>query len=119
MNEELRKRPRLVYGEGPWAPSVDPATVADLAGIGDDVDVLLGWTIEELPWVESMPPGRVTTMNGGYRLAKAVTAGVATVRSTRLSTLPGRLAGEWLPDVAVVSGRPSGTGFVFGANVGW
>jgi acyl-CoA hydrolase len=112
-------RPLLVYGEGPWAPSVDPATVAKLAGLGDDVDVLLGWAIEELPWMESMPPGRVTTTNAGYRMAKAVADGVANVRSTRLSTLPGLLAGDWRPEVAVVSGRPSGTGFVFGANVGW
>ena len=112
-------RPLLVYGDGPWGPSVDPAAVAKLCGLGDDVDVLLGWAIEELPWVEAMQPGRVTTMNAGYRLAKAVAAGVAAVRSTRISTVPAMLAGEWRPDVAVVSGRPSGTGFVFGPCVGW
>lgn len=112
-------RPLLVYGDGPWAPSVDPATVAGLCGLGSDVDVLLGWAVEELPWVEAMPPGRVTTMNAGYRLAKSVAAGVVTVRSTPISAVPAMLAGEWQPEVAVVSGRPSGTGFVFGPCVGW
>ncbi len=108
-----------MYGDGPWAPSVDPATVAGLSGLGNDVDVLLGWAVEELPWVEAMAPGRVTTMNAGYRMAKAVAAGVVAVRSTRISTVPARLAAEWRPEVAVVSGRPSGTGFVFGPCVGW
>jgi hypothetical protein len=112
-------RPLLVYGDGPWAPSVDPTTVAELCGLDDDVDVLLSWAVEELPWLESMPPGRVTTMNAGYRLAKAVAAGVAAVRSTPISALPALLAGEWRPEVAVVSGRPSGTGFVFGPCVGF
>lgn len=109
----------MAFGDGPWAPSVDPATVAGLCGLGDDVDVLLGWTVDELPWLEAMPAGRVTSMSAGYRLAKAIAAGVVTVRSTPLSAMPAMLAGERRPEVAVVSGRPSGTGFVFGPCVGW
>ena len=112
-------RPLLAYGDGPWAPSVDPATVAGLCGLGDDVDVLLGWTVDELSWLEAMPAGRVTSMSAGYRLAKAIAAGVVTVRSTPISAMPVMLAGQWQPDVAVVSGRPVGTGFVFGPCVGW
>ena len=41
------------------------------------------------------------------------------MRSTAISAMPGLLEGELRPDVAVVSGRPSGTGFVFGSSVGW
>ncbi len=112
--------PSLVaYGDGPWAPTVDPATVARLCDL-DEPDVLLGWTVEELPWLATMPPGRVTTTtNAGNRLARAVSAGVVQVRSTAISAMPGLLAGELRPEVAVVSGRPSGTGFVFGSSVGW
>jgi acyl-CoA hydrolase len=109
----------VAYGDGPWAPTVDPATVAGLCDL-DEPDVLLGWTVEELPWLEAMPPGRVTTTtNAGNRLARAVTAGVVRVRSTPISAIPRLLEGELRPDVAVVSGRPAGTGFAFGPSVGW
>src|SRR5688500_12900769 len=111
--------PSLVaYADGPWAPTVDPATVARLCDL-DEPDVLLGWTIEEIPWLESMPPGRATSMSAGYRLGPPVAAGVVRVRSTAISAIPALLEDELRPDVAVVSGRPSGTGFVFGCSVGW
>jgi acetyl-CoA hydrolase/transferase-like protein len=111
-------RPLVAYGDGPWAPTVDPDTVARLCDLAEP-DVLLGWTVEELPWLEAMPPGRVTSMSAGYRLGPAVAAGVVQVRSTPISAMPRLLGGEFRPDVAVVSGRPSGTGFVFGPIVGW
>lgn len=111
--------PALVaYGDGPWAPTVDPATVARLCDL-DEPDVLLGWAVEELPWLEAMPPGRVTGLSAGYRLGRGVAAGVVQVRSTAISAMPALLEGELRPDVAIVSGRPSGTGFVFGPSVGW
>jgi acyl-CoA hydrolase len=111
--------PSLVaYGDGPWAPTVDPATVAQLCGL-DEPDVLLGWTVEELPWLATMPPGRVTSTMAGPRLAQAMAAGVVRVRSTAISAMPRLLAGELRPDVAVVAGRQAGTGFVFGPSVGW
>ncbi|MDQ1492140.1 MAG: hypothetical protein QOJ23_4654 [Actinomycetota bacterium] len=113
------RRPRLAYGDGPWAPTVDPATVAGLCGLDDDPAVLLGWTVEDLPWLEAMPPGRVTSVSAGYGLARAIAAGVVDVRSTAISRLPRLVEGELRPDVAVVVGRPSGTGFVFGPSVGW
>jgi acyl-CoA hydrolase len=110
--------PLIVFGDGPWAPTVDPSTVAARCGLGDP-NVLLCWTVEDLPWLETVPPGRVTSMSAGYRLGKAVAAGVVTVRSTPISTMPALFAGELRPDVVVVSGRPSGTGFVFGPCVGF
>ena len=112
------RRSRLVYGDGPWAPTVDPAAVAAVCDLHDP-DVLLGWTVEELPWLESMPPGRVSAMSAGYRLGKAVAAGVVEVQSSRISQMPTLLAGALRPDVVVVSGRPAGTGFAFGPCVGW
>ena len=111
--------PLIVYGDGPWAPTVDPGTVARLAGLDGDPAVLLGWTVEELPWLEAMPPGRVRAVSAGYRLGKAVAAGVVEVCSTPISAMPRRLEADLRPDVVVVSGRPAGTGFVFGPSVGW
>ena len=111
-------RPLVAFGDGPWAPTVDPAAVARLCGL-DEPDVLLGWTVEELGWVERMPPGRVTSMSAGYGLRRAIAAGAVQVRSTPISAMPRLLEDELRPDVAVVSGRPSGTGFVFGPSVGW
>jgi acyl-CoA hydrolase len=111
-------RPLVSFGDGPWAPTVDPATVAQLCDL-DEPDVLLGWTVEQLPWLEAMPPGRVTSMSAGYGLSRAIGTGVVQVRSTPISAMPRLLEGELRPDVAVVSGRPSGTGFVFGPSVGW
>jgi len=111
-------RPLVAFGDGPWAPTVDPTIVARLCGL-DEPDVLLGWTVEELGWFERMPPGRVTSMSAGYGLRRAIAAGVVQVRSTPISAMPRLLEDEFRPDVAVVSGRPSGTGFVFGPSVGW
>ena len=113
-----RPRPLLAYADGPWAPTVDPATVGGLCGL-DDPAVLLGWTVENIPWLDEMPPGRVTSISAGYGLASAIAAGVVEARSTAISRMPGLLQGELRPDVAVVVGRPSGTGFVFGPSVGW
>ncbi|HYT39993.1 MAG TPA: hypothetical protein VEN99_10805, partial [Acidimicrobiia bacterium] len=118
MTDHRPGRPRVAFADGPWAPTVDPGTVARLAGV-DDPDVLLGWTVEELPWLETMPPGRVTSVSAGYRLGKAIAAGVVEAHSTAISALPALLRDALRPDVAVVAGRPAGTGFVFGASVGW
>jgi acyl-CoA hydrolase len=97
---------------------VDPATVAARCGL-DDPDVLLGWTVEDLPWLAGMPTGRVSSVSAGYRLAKAIAAGVVDARSTPISAMPDRLTDTLRPDVVVVAGRPSGTGFAFGPSVGW
>jgi acyl-CoA hydrolase len=110
---------RLVaFGDGPWAPTVDPPTVARLCGL-DHPDILVGWTVEDLPWLAGMSPGRVSSMSAGYRLGPAIAAGVVAARSTAISAMPGRLREDWRPDIVVVSGRPAGTGFVFGVSVGW
>jgi acyl-CoA hydrolase len=108
----------MIFGDGPWAPTVDPATVAGLCDL-DDPAVLLGWAVEELPWLETVAPGRVTAVSAGYRLGKAVAAGIVEARPRPISAMPALLEGELRPDVVVVSGRPSGTGFVFGPSVGW
>jgi acyl-CoA hydrolase len=118
MSPKERDRALVVYGDGPWAPTVDPATVATMCDLVDP-DVLVGWTVEELPWLEAMPPGRVTAVSAGYRLGRAVNAGAVQVRSTKISAMPALFEREFRPDVVVVAGRPAGPGFVFGPSVGW
>ena len=108
----------MAYGDGPWAPTVDPDTVARLCELSDPA-VLVGWTVDEIPWLATLPPGRATSLSAGYRLAAAIAAGGVTAQSTPISAMPGLLADRLRPDVVVVSGRPSGTGFVFGPSVGW
>jgi len=48
-----------------------------------------------------------------------VAAGIVEARPRPISAMPGLLEGALRPDVVVVSGRPSGTGFVCGPSVGW
>ena len=49
MTDHRPGRPRVAFADGPWAPTVDPGTVARLAGV-DDPDVLLGWTVLRFTW---------------------------------------------------------------------
>src|SRR2546428_793933 len=92
-------RPRIAFGDGPWAPTVDPATVAGLCGL-DDPAVLLGWTVEELPWLEAMPPGRGTSVSAGYRLGKAIPAGGVGAGPAAIPATPAPPAGGSPPRAA-------------------
>ncbi len=108
----------MTWGDGPGAPGTDPAVMADLMGLVES-DLLLGWTVEDLPWVDSLPEGRVWSVGAGYRLDKPVAVGTVRYLPVPLSGVPRLLAGPFRPEVAVVSGRPAGGGFVFGPSVGW
>ena len=108
-----------MVGDGPGAPRTDPAVIAGLMGL-DEPDLLIGWTVEDLPWLDALPAGRAWSVSAGYRLDKAVAAGTVGYLPVPLSGMPRLLAGPFRPDVAVVAGRPvGGGGFVFGPSVGW
>ena len=111
-------RPLVALADGPGAPGSDPAVIAALVGL-DDPDLLIGWTVEDFPWLDSLPPGRTFGISAGYRLDKAVASGSVRYVPVPLSGVPRLLAGIFRPEVAVVSGRPAGRGFVFGPSVGW
>lgn len=104
--------------DGPGAPGTDPAVIAGLAGL-EEPELLLGWTVEDLPWLDSLPAGRAWSVSAGYRLDKAVASGRVRYLPVPLSGVARLLAGPFRPEVAVVSGRPAGRGFVFGPSVGW
>ncbi len=111
-------RPLIAWGDGPGAPGTDPAVIADLMGLAES-DLLVGWTVEDLSWVDSLPEGRTWSVSAGYRLDKPVAVGTVRYLPVPLSGVPRLLAGPFRPEVAVVSGRPAGGGFVFGPSVGW
>lgn len=96
------KRRVVVYADGPDGPLPDPGRIA-----GDGpVEVYLGWVVRTPPWLE---PGveladgvSVTTLMAGPGLRRAVADGRVRSVPTRLSAVPGLLAGRLRPDVAVV-----------------
>jgi len=108
----------MAMADGPGAPGTDPTVIAGLVGL-DEPDLLLGWTVEDLPWLDALPAGRAWSVGAGYRLDKAVASGTVRYLPVPLSGVPRLVAGPFRPEVAVVSGRPAGRGFVFGPSVGW
>lgn len=95
-----------------------PAEAVRLAGLsGDDVDVLLGWTIERHDWVAD-PGFRAATVLAGYGIADAVNEGRITPLPVRLSAIASMLVDD-PPDVGVVAGVRRGRGYAFGGSVGW
>lgn len=83
-----------VYADGPDGPLIDPVL------IGGVTDVLLGWVVRTPAWLPS--PVRCTTLVVGAGLRRAVSSGAVRFLPTRLSAVPGLLAGRLRPDLAVV-----------------
>jgi len=109
-------RPLVAYADGPGSPRSAPATVAAAVGLSDP-EVLLGWTLDDRPWLAD-PALRGTTVVPGYALAGAVADGRLRYLPRRLSAMP-RLLAELRPDVAVVAGVRRGTDIALTGSVGW
>jgi acyl-CoA hydrolase len=107
----------IAYADGLDTPRSSPETIAEIAGL-DHADVLLGWTLEDRPWLAS-PALRGRTLLAGYALADAVADGRLVYVPVRLSSVPRLVADALRPDVAVVTGVRRGSELVFGASVGW
>lgn len=112
-------RPLIAYADGVDSAVVAPTTVAEVAGIdsGGDVEVLLGWTVAELPWLDSDVQG--ATVMVGPALRAAAAAGRLRYVPTRLSAIPRLLSDTLRPAVAVVAGIRRGDGFAYRGTVGW
>ena len=102
-------RPLVVMADGPDAPLPDPAVVAYAAGL-EDPEVLLGWVVREPEWIATTP-NRVTTFLTGPGTRAAVASGRVRAAHTRLSAVPGLLAGRMKPAVAVVGAHESPAGW--------
>ena len=109
-------RPLLAYADGPGSPRSAPHVVAAAVGVRDP-EVLLGWTLEDRPWLAD-PDLRGSTVVAGYALRDAVADGRLHYLPVRLSSMP-RLLDRMRPDVAVVAGVRRGRGYAFAGSVGW
>jgi hypothetical protein len=70
----MTPRPLIAMADGPGAPGTDPIVIAALVGL-EQPDLLLGWTVEDLRWLDLLPAGRAWSVSAGYRLDKAVVSG--------------------------------------------
>lgn len=109
-------RPLVAYADGPGSPRSAPAVAAAAVGLGDP-DVLLGWTLEDRPWLTD-PALRGRTIVPGYALAGAVAGRRLRYLPQRLSGMP-RLLSDLRPDVAVVAGVRRGERLAVAGSVGW
>lgn len=104
--------PLVAYADGPGGPRSSPAAV----GL-DGAEVLLGWTLEERPWLADGTVEGMTVMPG-YALAAPVAAGTLRYLPVRLSAVP-RLLDRLRPDVGVVTAVRRGSGFALAGSIGW
>jgi acyl-CoA hydrolase len=109
-------RPLIAYADGPGSPRSAPCAIADATGVHDP-EVLLGWTLDDRPWLAD-PQLAGRTVVAGYALAAAVSDGRLRYVPVRLSSMP-RLLAEVRPDVAVVAGVRRDQGLAFAGSVGW
>lgn len=111
------RRPIVVYADGPDGPLPVPASLAAVRDL-DDHAVVLGWTLRTPGWLADLPRPAVTFM-AGYGLRRPATEGLVRAVPTRISSVPGLLAGRLRPAVAVVGARPAGSGFRCVTSAGW
>ena len=114
---------RIWYADGPNSPRTSPRDAAAAAGLAADgppeplLDVTLGWTIEQHPWLDD-PSLTISTVLAGYGLSRAVNAGRVAALPVRLSAVPSRISSA-PPELAVVTGVRRGADLAFSTAVGW
>lgn len=101
----------VAYADGPDGPLPDPRLVESV--LGRPVELLLGWVVRTPDWLD-LSPAPVTTLMLGAGLRRAAGSGRVRAVATRLSAIPGLLAGRLRPDVAVV-----GAAEAPGTRSGW
>jgi acyl-CoA hydrolase len=87
----------VVYADGPDGPLPDPSTL----GLGEPSEVMLGWVVRQPSWLDDNEVP-VTTFMSGLGTRRPVGSGRVRAVATRLSAVPGLLAGRLRPDVAVI-----------------
>ena len=109
--------PLIVYVDGPGGPRTPPHEVLVAAGVDGEPEVILGWVLEDLPWLSS-PTLRGRTTMAGYALAMAVAAGRLVPMQVRLASIPAMID-HARPDVCIAAGVRRGDRLVFGSTIGW
>jgi acyl-CoA hydrolase len=113
----VSERPLIAYADGPDSARSAPGLIAELSGLRNPA-VLMGWTPEERPWLQS-PTLRGFTIMAGYALAGAVSERRLQYLPVRLSAVPRLVAGLLRPDIAIVTGVRRGSELVFASSAGW
>jgi acyl-CoA hydrolase len=112
-----RRRPLVVYGDGPDGPLPDPRRLDAVRRL-DDPELLLGWVVRAPTWLYEVSIPVTTVMTGAGLRAGVATGRVRAVHE-RLSSMPGLLAGRLRPDVAVVGAVADGRRWRSIGSVGW
>ncbi len=108
---------KMVYADGPDAAVSDPRSIAALLGHRGPIDLRLGWTTEQPPWLDDPEISGLTYM-AGFGLSAAVRSGRFQPLPVRLSAVPGRVE-AFAPDVAVIGGVRRGAEYALATSVGW
>ena len=114
---DSRPLPLIVMADGPDGPLPDPEAVG--AAVGAEAgEVLLGWVVREPGWIRTTT-FPVSTFLTGSGTRSAVAVGAVKAVPTRLSAVPGLLAGRLTPDVLVVGAHETQSGFVLAHSPGF
>ncbi len=113
-------RPLIAMADGVDGPLLDPEVLARAADLVDP-EIILGWVVRTPSWLEpaQVRPYPVTTLLVGAGTRAAVEEGRVRAVATRLSAMPGLLAGRLRPAVAVIGAHADGRGWRLGGSPGW
>jgi acyl-CoA hydrolase len=106
--------------DGVDGPLLNPGTLVRAADLVDP-EIILGWVVRTPSWLEAAQvlPYPVTTLLVGAGTRAAVEAGRVRAVATRLSAVPGLLAGRLRPALAVIGAHADGRGWRLAGSPGW
>jgi acyl-CoA hydrolase len=109
----------IAYADGADSPRSTPDVVLEAVGAaGREASVVIGWTPEGRPWLDSTQVTGYALM-GGYAVTTAVAEGRLRYVPIRLSAVPRFIGSTLVPDIGVVSAVMRGDRMVYGSTVGW
>jgi acyl-CoA hydrolase len=114
----MRMHPLIAVADGLGSPGEAPLEAIAAAG-ANSCRTLVGWMPVSVPWLDAaLTAGGIALMAGGP-LEPGIASGSFDYVPIRFAGIERILASSCRPDILVVRGRPSGTGFCFGTEVGW